>query len=146
MTYKRRVLSALGKEDLLAVARALELDVSARMSVDDLRDVIAKAKGVSVGDVVTDSMSRDTLKAICEACGLEPNGRDKQGLVQRILDAARANGNGNGNGEYVVDGDTGKSTAREGGASFALTNPTVAPTTRPITAAFTVGRSMRPKA
>jgi len=39
MSFKRRVLSALGKDVLLEIGRGLELDVTSRMSVEELRDI-----------------------------------------------------------------------------------------------------------
>lgn len=126
MTFKRRVLSALGKDDLLGIGRGLELEVAARMTVDELRDAIARSKRATVDKIVTDAMSRDQLKAICEACGLDSSGKEKQPLIARIV--AGGAGNGNGSGEYTIDAETTKpSTAREGGTAFSLTNPTAAP-------------------
>jgi hypothetical protein len=44
MSFKRRVLSALGKDVLLEICRGLELDVTTRMGVEELRDALAKSK------------------------------------------------------------------------------------------------------
>lgn len=50
MTFKRRVLSALRKDaalrkdELLEIGRGLELDVTPRMGVEELRDALAKSK------------------------------------------------------------------------------------------------------
>ena len=46
MSFKRRVLSALGKDVLLEIGRGLELDVTTRMGVEALRDALAKSKRV----------------------------------------------------------------------------------------------------
>src|SRR6185369_15469273 len=88
MTFKRRVLSALGKDTLLEIGRSLALDVSTRMSVDALRDVVAKSKRANLASIVDESLSRDTLKEICLACGLDDRGKEKRPLVDRILGAA----------------------------------------------------------
>ncbi|MBV8758202.1 MAG: class I SAM-dependent DNA methyltransferase, partial [Deltaproteobacteria bacterium] len=110
MSFKRRVLSALGKEELLEIGRGLDLEVTAAMRVDDLRDVIAKSKRASVPRIVQESMSRDTLKAICVACGLDDTSKEKGPLVERIVTAA-----GNGSGTYKIDPEaTRGSIAREG--------------------------------
>jgi len=98
MTFKRRVLSALGKAELLVIARRLELEVTTRMSVDELCDALAGSKRASLAAIVDLSLSRDRLKAICAACGLEDSGREKRALVDRILAA----GDG-GAGTYKVD-------------------------------------------
>jgi adenine-specific DNA-methyltransferase len=124
MTFKRRVLSVLGKDELLGIGRKLELEVATRMSVDELRDVIARSKRAGIEKIVNDGLSRDVLKAICEACGLNASGKEKQPLVQRIVTAAGGNGNGSGNGEYVIEPEAAQGgVARDGGPTFALTSP-----------------------
>jgi hypothetical protein len=44
MTFKRKVLAALTRSDLLEAGRALELDVTTNMRLDDLLDVLAGSK------------------------------------------------------------------------------------------------------
>ncbi len=138
MTFKRRVLSALGKNDLLMVGRALELEVAARMPVDELRDVISRAKRASIDKIVTEELSRDVLKAICEACGLDPSGKEKLPLVQRIVSAASGEPNANsgrdGEFRYVIDPEETKGLlARDSGATFTLTPTSPAPASRKAT-------------
>jgi hypothetical protein len=111
MSFKRRVLSALGKDELQEVARRLELDVTSRMTVDDLVDAVAKSKRASIAAIVQDSMSRDTLKAICVACGLDDTGKEKAPLIERIL---AAGGGANGTA-YKIDPESARgSKAAEG--------------------------------
>jgi len=113
MTFKRRVLSALGKDDLLEIGRGLEFDVTTRMSVDDLRQTLAKSKRVTLDVIVQESLSRDALKAICAACGLDDTGKEKVALVERIVAAAK-----DGAATYKIDPKAAKgSTARDGAAS-----------------------------
>ena len=45
MTFKRRVLSALGRDYLLGIGRGLELEVAA---TDELLDAIARSKRASI--------------------------------------------------------------------------------------------------
>jgi hypothetical protein len=59
--------------DLLVIGRCLELEVRTRMSVDEVRDVIAKSKRATLG-VIVKNLSRDTLKAICRAVGISDVG------------------------------------------------------------------------
>src|SRR5512140_3114637 len=40
MSFKRRVLAALGKDVLLEIGRGLKLDVTTRMGVEELRDAL----------------------------------------------------------------------------------------------------------
>jgi hypothetical protein len=116
MTFKRRVLSPLGKDQLLEIGRGLELEVATRMGVDDLRDVIAKSKRASLIAIVQESLSRDVLKEICAAVGLDDTGKEKSVLVERILTAGTSAANGSG---YKIEATTTKgTTAREGAAPF----------------------------
>jgi hypothetical protein len=87
MSFKRRVLSALGKDVLLEICRGLELDVTTRMGVEELRDALAKSKRAKLDAIVQESLSRDTLKDICGAVGLDDTGKEKAALVERILAA-----------------------------------------------------------
>lgn len=112
MSFKRRVLSALQKDELLEIGRDLELDVRASMRIDELRDKIAKSRRASVPAIVQESLSRDALKAICLACGLDDTGKEKRPLVERIVAAA-----GNGSDTYKIDRNATKgNVAREGSA------------------------------
>jgi len=52
MSFKRRVLSALVKDVLLEIDRGLELDVTTRMSAEELRDVLAKSKRAKLEAIV----------------------------------------------------------------------------------------------
>jgi hypothetical protein len=112
MSFKRRVLSALQKDELLEIGRNLELEVRASMRIEELRDTIAQSRRASVPAIVQESLSRDVLKAICLACGLDDTGMEKRPLVERIIAAA-----GNGSGTYKIDrAETKGSIAREGSA------------------------------
>jgi hypothetical protein len=53
MSCKRRVLSALGKDALLEIGRGLELDVTTRDGVEELRDAFAKSKRVTLDAIET---------------------------------------------------------------------------------------------
>jgi adenine-specific DNA-methyltransferase len=87
MTFKRKVLAALTRSDLLEVGRALELDVTSNMRLDDLLDVVAGSKKRGMMEKILPLLSRDTLKAVCEAVGISQEGREKQVLIDRILAA-----------------------------------------------------------
>jgi hypothetical protein len=101
MSFKRRVLSALGKDVLVEIGRGLELDVTTRMGVEELRDALAKSKRTKLDAIVQESLSRDTLKDICGAVGLDDTGKEKAALVERIL-AAGGDKAANGAG-YRID-------------------------------------------
>ena len=91
----------MGKDELLAIGRDLELDVTTRMAVDDLRDTVAKSKRATLSAIVRESLSRETLKEICVAAGLDNAGKEKAALVERIL--AAADGSNGANANYKID-------------------------------------------
>ncbi len=117
MTFKRRVLSALGKDTLLEIGRGLELEVTTRMGVEDLRDLLARSKRAKLPAIVQESLSRDTLKEICAAVGLDDSGKEKAALVERIL--AAAGGGSPDDAGYALDPAASKpGKAAEAGSAF----------------------------
>lgn len=132
MSFKRRVLSALGKDLLLEIGRGLELDVTTRMGVEELRDALAKSKRAKLDAIVQESLPRDTLKEICDAVGLDDTGKEKAALVERIL-AAGVGKTANGVGYTIAPSATKASRAAEGGAAFGTLLPGLGdvPATKP---------------
>lgn len=61
MSFKPRVSSTLGKDELLEIGRGLEFEVTTRMGVDDLRDALAKSKRANQAAIIQESLPRDTL-------------------------------------------------------------------------------------
>jgi hypothetical protein len=122
MNFKRRVLSAPGKEVLLEIGRGLELEVTTRMGVDELRDALAKSKRAKLDAIVQESLSRDTLKDICGAVGLDDTGKEKAALVERIL-AAGGDKAANGVGDRIDPAAVRSSKAAEGGGAPAHFDP-----------------------
>jgi hypothetical protein len=96
MAYKRRVLSALGKDELL--------EVTAKMSVDELRGVIARSTRVSAAKTVSESMPHDKRKEIRATCDLDASGKEKQALVGRIIAGAANEPSRNGGGALTTVG------------------------------------------
>ncbi len=132
MSFKRRVLSALGKDVLLEIGRGLELEVTTRIGVEELRDTLAKSKRAKLEAIVQESLSRDTLKEICSAVGLDDTGKEKAALVERII--AASNGKASNGAGYTIDpAATKPSKAAEGGAAFGVLLPGLddAPATKP---------------
>lgn len=116
MSFKRRVLSALGKEELLEIGRGLELDVTTRMTVDELREALARSKRAKLESIVHDSLSRDTLKEICRAVSIDDSGKEKAALIDRIFEAG--GGKRADSPVYTLDkGSLTSSIARERGAA-----------------------------
>ncbi len=121
MTFKRKVLSALSKAELLDLGRNLEIEVVSRMTVDELRDSLGRSKRARVELLVTSALSRDTLKAICQACGLDDSGKEKAPLVERIV-AAEGGKSGNGRVYKIDPATTRGSRAAEGATLTWLPN------------------------
>ncbi len=122
MSFKRRVLSALGKDALLEIGRGVELDVTTRMGLEELRDALAKSKRAKLDAIVQESLARDTLEAICEAVGLDDTGKEKAALVERILTAG--NGKTAKGAGYTIDPSATKaSKAAEGATTFGTLLP-----------------------
>jgi type I restriction enzyme M protein len=87
---RRKALEALSRDTLAAITGKLDLTVEDRRAQAAHVEAILKAKAVSFGDVLR-LLSRDDLKAVCAALGLEPSGKEKDLIVQRVL-AARGAG------------------------------------------------------
>ncbi len=83
---RRRALTALTRASLAAVTTKLNLAVADRRSQEAHAEAILGAKGVPFGDVLR-PLSRDDLKVICRALGVDDSGKEKEPIVQRILAA-----------------------------------------------------------
>jgi adenine-specific DNA-methyltransferase len=131
MTFKRRALGALNRAELLEVGKALELAVTSGMRLDDLLDRVAGSKKRGMMEKILPMLSRDTLKAICEAVGISSEGREKQVLIDRIL-AAGGDAGGESDSEDNATGPAAKPDAAQVSVSevapsetapFSLTSP-----------------------
>jgi hypothetical protein len=81
MTFKRKALGALTRVELLEVGKALELDVTTGMRLDEMMDVVAGSKKRGILEKILARLSRDTLKSICFAVGISAEGRENQVVV-----------------------------------------------------------------
>jgi len=83
----------LTKEELLALGKHFELEVGSRMSADELLRRLSGSKRATL-DKIAPTLSVERLREMCNALGLETNGRGKQALVDRIVAATGRGGNG----------------------------------------------------
>ena len=93
---RRAALEALGRDSLANLTTKFNLAVQDRRAAAAHVDALMRSRTVEFPALLGE-LQRDDLKAICEAIGLDPSGREKEGLVQRILadpGAAPAPGNG----------------------------------------------------
>lgn len=81
---KRTSLETLKRPRLLEVAEAFEVEVSSRAKYDELLDALVSARSLKLEDVLP-TLSRDELKAICDAHKLDRSGKAKAPIVARIL-------------------------------------------------------------
>jgi len=86
---KRDLIEQLRREELLSIAENHDLEVRDRRVNDDLVDAIVRAKRVKVAEILS-GLSRDRLKDLCIALGLDETGREKTLLIDRILGAPSA--------------------------------------------------------
>jgi type I restriction enzyme M protein len=125
MPSKRDVLSQLLREELISVVERFELEVADRRKKDDLLEAVAASKKATLADVLPD-FSRERLKELCAALGLDDGGREKAILIERLVGTgkasaeaarpeptAKANGNGKAASAQVVDLAPGEKLTRE---------------------------------
>ncbi len=77
MTYKRRLLSALTRADLLLLGRAFELQVSPRMSLDELQGELSRSKRATL-DKILPELPDQAIERIRLALGLPAEGASEQ--------------------------------------------------------------------
>ncbi len=95
---RRAALEALGRDSLANITAKFNVAVQDRRAAAAHVDALMRSRTVEFPALLGE-LQRDDLKAICEALGIEPSGREKSVLVNRILgypDAGTAPGNGNG--------------------------------------------------
>ncbi len=81
---RRAALEVLSRDRLAAISAKFDLTVEDRRAQAAHVDAIVRARSLDFGEVLR-QLSRDELKAICDALGLDPSGKEKEAIVQRIL-------------------------------------------------------------
>jgi type I restriction enzyme M protein len=89
MPSKRQVLENLSRNELLTVADRHQLAVQDRRVRDQLVEAVAGSRKVGLAEALA-GLSRDRLKELCRALGLDDGGRDKAPLVERLTGQAAA--------------------------------------------------------
>ncbi|HEY4591164.1 MAG TPA: SAM-dependent DNA methyltransferase, partial [Thermoanaerobaculia bacterium] len=85
MSRKRDVLEELKLDELRAAADRFELPVVDRRIKGDLIEALAGSRKAGLTAILTDlDLSRDRLKEICRALGLDDSGREKAAIVARL--------------------------------------------------------------
>jgi type I restriction enzyme M protein len=83
MTTKRETLELLTRDELLAAVDRFQLNVADRRAKAGLVDAVASSKMATIPEVLAD-VSRDRLKELCRALGLDDSGREKAALLERL--------------------------------------------------------------
>ena len=93
MPTKRAILAELTSQELRRSLDAYKLPVKDRRVKAQLLDAVARSRKVRIAEILL-GLSRDRLKALCRAFGLEDSGRRNADLVGRLTgsDPKTANG------------------------------------------------------
>ncbi len=83
MPTKRDVLAHLSREELLAVVDRFELTPPDRRAKDGIVDTVAASKKATLPALLAD-FSRDRLKELCRALGLDDAGKEKAAIIERL--------------------------------------------------------------
>ena len=84
MPTKRTILARLSAEELRANAGYYELQVGDRRVKAQLVDALAASRKARLEQILQD-LSRDRLKELCRAFGVDDSGRKKVDLVARLM-------------------------------------------------------------
>ena len=87
MPTKRDVLGHLKRDELIELLGFYEIDGVDRRVRDGMIDALAGSRKVKL-DEVLGSFSRERLKDLCRALGLDDGGREKSALLERLTGAA----------------------------------------------------------
>ena len=86
MPSKRDILQLLNRDELLVVIDRFELSPPDRRAKDGLVDTVAASKKATLAELLPER-SRERLKELCRAVGLDDGGREKSILVERLTGA-----------------------------------------------------------
>lgn len=104
--HRRTALLALDRGRLSNLSEAFKVEVDDRRKAENHVEALVRSKSVEFGDLLA-KLKREELQAICEALGVDSSGREKDKLVERVLNLGEAanaapptakNGHGKKNG------------------------------------------------
>ena len=84
MPTKRDILKVITRESLLEFAKAADVSGLSGKSKIEIVDALAAAKRARLRDFLP-TLPRNILKNVCESCGLDNTGREKQLLIDRLI-------------------------------------------------------------
>ena len=83
MPSKRELLEHLNRDELVALVDRFGLEVADRRAKAGLVDALGGSKKIAPADVLAD-LSRERLKELCRARGLDDGGREKATIIARL--------------------------------------------------------------
>ncbi|MEE9382707.1 MAG: class I SAM-dependent DNA methyltransferase [Nannocystaceae bacterium] len=113
--FQRDALSTLPKNRLVELAQGFELELPTRSSKDEFIDALARSRRASYERILS-ALSRDELKAVCRAGGMDDSGKAKAAIAERIL------GTGDATGKPAKRGRTSRN-AKDAGSSVEEATP-----------------------
>ncbi|RYZ13983.1 MAG: hypothetical protein EOO70_08090, partial [Myxococcaceae bacterium] len=87
---RRSALEQLSRDRLIRLSDHFKLNVGDRRVAENHISAIIESKSADFGELLG-LLKRDELQAICEGLGLDRGGREKDVLVQRILNLGKPN-------------------------------------------------------
>ena len=90
MPTKRAILSELTADELRANVEYYELEVHDRRLKTELVDALAASRKARLDEILPD-LSRNRLKELCRAFGLDDSGREKAEIAARLIGNATGN-------------------------------------------------------
>jgi SAM-dependent methyltransferase len=88
--HRRTALLALDRDRLSDLTETFKVEVEDRRKAENHVDALVRSKSVDFADLLA-KLKREELQAICEALGLDSGGREKEKLIDRVLDLDSAN-------------------------------------------------------
>jgi type I restriction enzyme M protein len=87
MPSKRQILAELSRDELVDIVDRHDLAPRDRRSRDALVDAVASSKKTTLEEILP-ALARDRLRELCRTFELDDGGREKEGLVARLLGQA----------------------------------------------------------
>jgi type I restriction enzyme M protein len=108
MPAKRDVLAHLTRDELLAAVDQFGLQPPDRRAKEGLVETLAASKKATSHEILG-GYSRDRLKELCRAVGLDDSGKEKAGIIERLAGSSSAamtttaKGNGKGSAKAAPE-------------------------------------------
>lgn len=82
--HRRTALQALDRARLSELTEAFKVEVEDRRKAENHVDALVRSRSLDFGELLA-KLKREELQAMCEAMGLDASGREKDKLIERVL-------------------------------------------------------------